>query len=249
MVVRGPGVPKGKKSEDVTTHTDIAPTLLKLAGAKIPEYFDGAPMPLHNDDQPKLEAFGVEYWSAALDEYRSQVVRDNNYKSVRYLSKAGRNYLYSVRCAEHEREFYDLSTDPYELRNAVRDPKYAKLIDRLDALLNVLRACQGKECREPWKRYHPDGSVKSIDDALDPKYDAKYASIPKITFRACEPVHNLFREGLADSWDATVRTPDKKRIKAAKLKTIKELAADGWRDGPVEAQGQDMKMIKFQPRM
>ncbi|KAI9002079.1 alkaline-phosphatase-like protein [Hyaloraphidium curvatum] len=250
MLVRGPGVPKNHVSKDVTTHTDIAPTLLKLAGIPLPDHFDGAPMPLHGEakDGEKLEAFGVEYWIGLLDEEASSTVNDNNYKSVRYISKSGRNYLYTVRCEGHERELYDLSKDPYELRNAVRDPAYATLVDRLDALLQVLRGCAGKTCREPWLRYHPDGSVRSLDDAMDAKHDGIYRALPKVTFRECNWIHDLYREGLSDEPGATVRLPDKP-VRPAQPRTAADLAAAGWTDAPVEKDGLDLRMPKARARM
>lgn len=232
----------------MTTHTDILPTLLKLAGLPLPEYLDGAPIPLHEGER-KLEAFGVEYWSALLDEERGELIRDNNYKSVRYLSKSGRNYLYTVRCADQERELYDMSVDPWQLVNKIRDPSYAKLVDRLDALLEVLRACQGKECREPWKRYHPDGSVSSLDDAMNPSHDGFYAGRKKLRFRECSAVHDLYREGISDTPGEQVRAPGQGKRKPARMLQGEELGKAGWREAEVERQGMDMKMPKVAARM
>lgn len=44
FMVRGPGVPRGAVSDEVSSHTDLAPTFLHLAGAKLRDDFDGEPM-------------------------------------------------------------------------------------------------------------------------------------------------------------------------------------------------------------
>ena len=41
LIVRGPGVPQGKKVDDVAMNVDFAPTFADLAGAKTPSFVDG----------------------------------------------------------------------------------------------------------------------------------------------------------------------------------------------------------------
>ncbi|CAJ2507599.1 Uu.00g087850.m01.CDS01 [Anthostomella pinea] len=50
LIVRGPGIAEGMVTDVVTTHTDLAPTLLKLAGAELRSDFDGAAIPLASSD-------------------------------------------------------------------------------------------------------------------------------------------------------------------------------------------------------
>lgn len=65
LIVRGPGVKKGVKNYGFNSHTDLAPTLLKIAGAPLADYFDGRPIDLH--DHPEAgggsETLAVEFWS------------------------------------------------------------------------------------------------------------------------------------------------------------------------------------------
>lgn len=84
LIVRGPGVPKGKVEDAVTTHIDLAPTILRLVGAEARPDFDGAPIPLGssnsstttntNDVKEQVakskrhEHVAVEYWGFALAE-------------------------------------------------------------------------------------------------------------------------------------------------------------------------------------
>lgn len=69
LFVRGPGVAAGAVETAVTTHIDLAPTLLKLAGARLRSDFDGTPIPvLPGPGTRRHEHVAVEYWGIALAE-------------------------------------------------------------------------------------------------------------------------------------------------------------------------------------
>ena len=51
-----------------------------------------------------------------------------------------------------------------------------QLINRLDALLMVLKTCRGRQCTHPWETLFPHGDVKILSDALDHRYDAFFAA-------------------------------------------------------------------------
>lgn len=57
---------------------------------------------------------------------------------------------------------------------------------RRDALMMVLKSCEGDECTHPWLQLHPQGNVKTLQDALDWRYDSFYANQPKVAFSACK---------------------------------------------------------------
>ncbi len=53
LIVRGPGVPKGAKREQLVLNNDLAPTFAELAGAPTPPFVDGRSLkPLLTDDLP-----------------------------------------------------------------------------------------------------------------------------------------------------------------------------------------------------
>ena len=113
LIVRGPGVPEGHISDVVTSHTDLAPTFLKLAGAELRSDFDGAAIPLTElelDEAKKHrhEHVNVEYWGFALSEgrYGKGVWWNNTYKALRLIGEAY-NFYYSVWCSG-EHELYDM---------------------------------------------------------------------------------------------------------------------------------------------
>lgn len=60
-----------------------------------------------------------------------------------------------------------MKVDPYELHN-LYDGANVQLVNRLDALLVVLKSCRAETCRDPWSVLHPnDDSVKTLKDALN----------------------------------------------------------------------------------
>lgn len=58
--------------------------------------------------------------------------------------------------------------------------------DRLDSLVMVTKTCKGSSCTHPWKTLHPDGSVKSLEDALDKRYDEFYRNQIRVSFTGCK---------------------------------------------------------------
>lgn len=127
LIVRGPGVGKGKVSKHVTTHTDLAPTFLTLAGGKLREDFDGSAInvhaPLQQDglmmrSSPRSEHVNVEYWGFALSEgeYDARLIWNNTYKALRLVGD-DYNFYYSVWCSG-EHQLYDLNVHsalPFQL--------------------------------------------------------------------------------------------------------------------------------------
>lgn len=118
LIVRGPGVPEGQVAEIVTTHVDLAPTILRLAGAPARADFDGEAIPLSQEtleeaEETRHEHVTVEFWGFAVsegklfDEEEERLVVNNTYKAVRVIGR-GYNFYYAVRCS-NEHELYDLT--------------------------------------------------------------------------------------------------------------------------------------------
>lgn len=73
LIIRGPGIPKGVATDQVTSHTDLAPTILDFFGLAPREDFDGAAISLPGNEVEKAESLRhehvtVEYWGGALAE-------------------------------------------------------------------------------------------------------------------------------------------------------------------------------------
>ncbi|KAK7414585.1 hypothetical protein QQZ08_012526 [Neonectria magnoliae] len=217
LYLRGPGVAEGSVENTVTTHIDLAPTILKLAGVELRPDFDGTPIPVHKDEDNIIrhEHVAVEYWGMAIAEGEiggfdgkgRLIIRNNTYKGVRIVHQ---NYdLYYSAWCNNEHELYDLQRDPGQLHNlipgaegalgpenvAILETSAARVIDRLDSLMLVLKSCRGKTCVEPWKILHPQGDVKSLQDALQPRFDEFYEQQVKVYFDRCEDGYIVDAEG------------------------------------------------------
>ncbi|KZF19630.1 Arylsulphatase [Xylona heveae TC161] len=221
LIIRGPGVPEGEVADVVTSHTDLAPTFLKLLGVEPKEDFDGVAIPITRAsiDQAKTgrhEHVNVEFWGYGIEEGDYVLKKpdfalhaNNTYKALRLIGR-GYNIHYSVWC-NNEHELYNLEDDPYQMNNLL-DPSEGhasdsssssllgfpllKVAARLDALLLVLKSCKRDECIHPWRVLHPAGNVNTLWDALDSVFDQFYVEEQaKVEFSRCEPGYILDAEG------------------------------------------------------
>lgn len=116
MIVRGPGIAEGIETDIVTSHTDLAPTILRLAGAQAPENFvlDGQAIPLMSGEGPsdetpwRQEHVNVEMWGIIMAEgkYGAVLYPNHTYKALR-IQGSGYSFLYTVWCGG-EHELYDM---------------------------------------------------------------------------------------------------------------------------------------------
>ncbi|ORY11737.1 arylsulfatase-like protein [Clohesyomyces aquaticus] len=212
LIIRGPGVPENIATEIVTTHIDLAPTILKLAGAPLRAGLDGEAIPLSlggikDATRTRHEHVTVEYWGFAVGEGKDwdgeRFHFNNTYKALRIIGK-GYNYFYSVWC-NNEHELYDLENDPGQLKNLLaRKPETStllgwplqKVVARLDSLLFVLKSCKGETCTQPWKALHPAGNVGNLHEALSTRFDHFYeVEQKKVEYTRCEAGYILAAEG------------------------------------------------------
>ncbi|TVY81869.1 Arylsulfatase [Lachnellula suecica] len=211
LIVRGPGVGVGKVLDAVTSHTDLAPTIMKIAGEELREDFDGLPIPFNEEEKGKIEHVNVEYWGRGIPEgkygFEGWVLNyylNNTYKALRLIGDTY-NLYYSVWCT-NETELYDMTRDPDQLHNLatpeVLSPDYEisgrnieHVIARLDALMMVLKSCKASSCTDPWKVLHPPGDVTDFPSALSTELDTFYEEQPKVSFSKCELGYIVESEG------------------------------------------------------
>lgn len=213
MVIRGPTIKAGSSVNVATTHTDIAPTILRLGQVPLPDYLDGTAIPLvdPNPSSQNFEYAQVQYWGrGGLSSYPGiEGLQNNTYKSLRILGQ-GYSYLYSVWCT-NEHELYDMTIDPTQMHNLYKSYTYQpneplrdakgkysinRLESRLDALLLVLKSCKASTCYQPWSALHPEGDVASLVDAMDPKYDRFYEQKQnRVSFDWCDQGYIIAAEG------------------------------------------------------
>lgn len=73
MFIRGPGVPKNKVSDLVTSHTDLVPTIFNIAGIDLHADFDGESIPLNEKSieiaqKKRHEHVNIEFWGPGAGE-------------------------------------------------------------------------------------------------------------------------------------------------------------------------------------
>lgn len=114
LVVRGPGVPKGKVVTRATSHTDLAPTWWQILGLPLREEFDGTPIPLTDAGIAELESSSrakehvqIEFWSKSNpQEYNNEAEVNSTYKGIRIVAE-DYGFYYSVWCSGSH-ELYDM---------------------------------------------------------------------------------------------------------------------------------------------
>jgi len=162
LVIAGPAIEPGQVRDDLVEHIDIAALSLGLAGIEIPHYMQARDI-LSNDYQKRTAIFSArDRCDETVDHIRA--LRTERYKYIRNFLpnrphlqpnryKDGKEILKTLRRIHEagrlnktqellfaptrpKEELYDLTKDPFEVRNLAGDPKHQaqlmKLRKRLD---------------------------------------------------------------------------------------------------------------------
>ena len=108
---------------------DIAPSLLDIAGAPVPDDMDGESFVpyLVDEDASGREAWLLEYWKYYPENFPSYVgVRTKTHKYIEYEKTL-------------KPQLFDLISDPKEQNNLYGTPVGDKLVPELKAMLEALR--------------------------------------------------------------------------------------------------------------
>ena len=132
FVVRGPGVSQNRSFDSLVANTDLAPTVLDLAGLSPPDWMDGRSF------VPFLDGVPPDNWRSSLLIEGAGHGRQNR---PAYTGVRRENDVY-VSYANGEKEYYDLARDPHQLEN--RPEAAPQAIKRG---LPGLENCSGNGCR------------------------------------------------------------------------------------------------------
>jgi arylsulfatase A-like enzyme len=128
--VRGPGVPVGRIEQPVL-NVDLAPTLLELAGAPVPDSVDGRSL------APFLHGTPPTSW-------RTDVLIENWGLGPTYaLRTPDWEYIHNDT---EELELYDMKADPWQMQSLHRKVDPSVLAGFEQKMLGML-ACRGVSCR------------------------------------------------------------------------------------------------------
>ena len=149
LIVSCPGtIPAGRQCDAMVNLVDILPTLYSLQGSPIGPEIQGQPLPQVTDTEPRTATFseygagGPPYTMADLDGLNAPMGYKALFPSLRWREAEGRRKM--VRTAEwkyvHDPmgdidELYDMTTDPWELKNLAADPAHAATVAELQRIL------------------------------------------------------------------------------------------------------------------
>lgn len=138
FIVRGPGVPAGRRIEALASNIDIFPTVAGLCGIDIPQDVEGESLlPVVRGQKDRVRA-------TVCTAYRDvqRMVKDGRWKLIRYydslVTNTGTNRI----------QLFDLERDPWETKDLSEDPAYAGHIRRLAGELREWMERTGDIMRE-----------------------------------------------------------------------------------------------------
>lgn len=134
LVIKWPGVTDGGgKSSALVSNLDIVPTVLEMAGIKVPDAMDGksvVPL-LRNPDAAWRDDWMGEHHGHLETKVFQRALYYKNYKFVAHL--------------DDKDEFYDLAADPFEMKNRIDDPSVQPMLFEMKSRLVAEMAKTGDD--------------------------------------------------------------------------------------------------------
>jgi arylsulfatase A-like enzyme len=116
LIVKVPGITKGKHSDRIVEYVDIYPSLCELADIKQPDHLEGESfVPIINGEESQKNWAVSKYKDAVI------LIKDDLFYTE-WTKDDGIAY---------ERMLFDHKTDPLELDNLAEKPEHAALVNKL----------------------------------------------------------------------------------------------------------------------
>ena len=175
---RAPATNRGQVRDEQVLNVDIAPTILSLAGIKVPEQFEGTDLsPLLRGGKPdwRSDAFFEHTYSETGDRTipKSVGVRSDKWKYIRYISET----------PAYE-QLFDLKKDADELNNLAQSPEYKAELETLRARCDVFRG-ELKDNYPDYQEYQDEYLVRMTGAEL-PQNPVSFTGVKSLgqTFKA-----------------------------------------------------------------
>lgn len=131
MIVRYPKlVQKGSVRDEMVLNIDIAPTFLELAGIPVPDSVQGRSL------VPLLTGSSTNWRKSFLAQYFIERAYPNTPTFLAVRTPKAKLVKYPGH--EEWTELFDLTTDPYEIRNLAGDPNHAGLLTKMSEEMDRL---------------------------------------------------------------------------------------------------------------
>ncbi|MGI9557864.1 MAG: sulfatase family protein, partial [Solirubrobacterales bacterium] len=136
LLIRAPKI-AGRSEGALVSNVDLAPTIARWAGARLPRFVDGLNLrKLIRGDRDRVR-------SEVLLRGRQAPPPNGEGQPPSFWGVRSQRFKYVETPLTGELELYDLKNDPFELENVARRAGYATALDDLDAELNALRGFEG----------------------------------------------------------------------------------------------------------
>jgi len=149
LMISGPGIPAGVRSDETVALVDIASTIAQAAGVTPAVVQDGRAL------QPVMDGTAKGYAAVSIEAGPQQ---PEDWPTWFYRGVRTKRYTYIVYPGLDELELYDRRKDPDETDNVAYRPAYQHTRAALAAKLAQLRDCAGALCHQV-----------SADDVPDPR--------------------------------------------------------------------------------
>jgi arylsulfatase A-like enzyme len=150
LIIRGPGIPRGRRTKALAGDVDLAPTILEMTPARTSRALDGRSV-LPFARNVGLRSLRPFLHTTSGQGARGHVnTREGGAKGTQsrvpaWSAVRTTRWLY-VEYKGGQRELFDLSRDPWELRSMVGNPSIRPRIRTLRRVLSDLRTCRGRSC-------------------------------------------------------------------------------------------------------
>jgi N-acetylglucosamine-6-sulfatase len=150
LLIRGPGLPRGRKTKAVVGDVDLAATIMDVTPARPGHVLDGrSVIPFARKTHLRnLRPF--LHTTAGQGSHGRTNTREGGAKGTEtrvpaWAAVRTTRWLY-VAYKGRGSELYDLTRDRWELNSLALDPRYRQIRNTLRRVLGDLRTCRGRSC-------------------------------------------------------------------------------------------------------
>jgi N-acetylglucosamine-6-sulfatase len=151
LLIRGPGVPKGRKTKALVGNVDLAPTILDATPARATRALDGRSILPYARNVRRRSLRPLLHETAGNPARGRSNTREGGARKEQTRVPAWRavrttRWLY-VDYKGGQRELYDLRRDPAQMRSRAGDPRLRVRLRTLRRILGDLTRCSGRSCQ------------------------------------------------------------------------------------------------------
>ncbi len=149
LLIRGPGIPSGRRARALVGDVDLAPTILNAARART-RVLDGNSILqfARNPGRPRGRPFlhtTAGQGAKGRTNTREGGVRGSQPRVPAWSAVRTATWLY-IEYKNGSRELYNMKRDRWQLRSVVDNPNLRPKIRTLRRILGDLRSCRGRSC-------------------------------------------------------------------------------------------------------